>query len=156
MVAQLATESCEGLANANDPVDRQPCHVRTAVSFYGVYDFVPMVRDASPRSLLVRLFDRKLLDDEARALLRRYSPLHSAHASMPPLLLVHGTDELLWPQGVDFAARLGELGVEHELYRIDGAPHGMENWEGRPDWSGYKTRVVAWLDEKLRGEQRRP
>ena len=36
------------------------------VSFYGVYDFHAMVTDASPRSLLVRLFRRNVLDEESR------------------------------------------------------------------------------------------
>jgi acetyl esterase/lipase len=149
MVAQLATEPCEGLADAADPVDREPCTVDAVVSFYGVYDFLPMVEDASPRSLLVRLFDHPALDDEGRRLLRRYSPLHHAHAAMPPILLVNGTDELLWDQGVAFAEKLSEVGADHELYRLDGAPHGMENWEGHPEWAGYKQKVVDWLGEKL-------
>jgi alpha-L-fucosidase 2 len=149
MVAQLATERCDGIAEAADPVERESCRVQAVVSFYGVYDFLPMVRDASPRSLLVRLFGRRELDDEARALLRRHSPLHNAHGSMPPLLLIHGTDEYLWEQGVAFAARLEELGAHHELYRIEGAPHGMENWEGRPEWSGYRRKLVEWLARKL-------
>jgi alpha-L-fucosidase 2 len=149
MVAQLATESCDGIPAAADPVDRESCAAQAVVSFYGVYDFEPMVRDASARSLLVRLFDRSVLDGEARRLLRSYSPLHSARASMPPLLLIHGTDEFLWDQGVAFAARLEELGVDHELYRVEGAPHGMESWEGRPEWSGYQQKLVDWLSQKL-------
>jgi len=149
MVTQVASGSCEGIPDAVDPVDRESCAVRAVVSFYGVYDFSPMVRDASPRSLLVRLFHRSVLDDEARRLLRRFSPLHQAHASMPPLLLIHGTDEFLWQQGVDFAARLAELGVDHELYAVEGAPHGMENWEGRPEWAGYEPKLVEWLARKL-------
>jgi hypothetical protein len=28
---------------------------------------------------------------------------------------------------------------------LDGAPHGMENWEGHPEWLGYKQRVVEWI-----------
>lgn len=145
MVSQLAVEGCPGQPDAEDPVDRESCDVTTVVSFYGVYDFLPMVRDASPRSLLVRLFDHDRLDDEGRALLRRYSPLHNVHPDMPPMLLVHGTDEMLWDQGVDFAARLEEAGVAHELHRLDGAPHGMESWEGRPEWQSYKQAVVDWL-----------
>ena len=34
---------------------------------------------------------------------------------------------------------------------IDGAPHGMGNWEGHPEWMGYKQKVVSWLGEKLAG-----
>ena len=51
MVTQIATE---------DP------SLAGVVSFYGVYDFPAMVTDASPRSLLVRLFRRDVLDDDAR------------------------------------------------------------------------------------------
>jgi acetyl esterase len=149
MVAQLAVEPCDGIRSAPDPVDREPCTVAAAVSFYGVYDFLPMVEDASPRSLLVRLFGRTTLDDDARALLRRYSPLYHAHAAMPPILLIHGTGEMLWEQGEAFARRLEEAGADHELYRLDGAPHGMESWEGHPEWESYKGRLVSWLEEKL-------
>jgi len=130
MVAQIATE------------DRSLAGV---VSFYGVYDFNAMVTDASPRSLLVRLFRREVLNDESRAELRRYSPLYAAHKDMPPFLLVNGTGERLWAQAQAFDRRLTELGVTHELLALDGAPHGMENWEGHPEWMFYKQRVVQWI-----------
>ena len=74
MVAQIATEDAR---------------LGGVVSFYGVYDFPAMVSDASPRSLLVRLFRRNTLDDESREVLRRYSPLYRAHRKMPPMLLVN-------------------------------------------------------------------
>jgi acetyl esterase/lipase len=90
-----------------------------------------------------------VLDDETRAVLRQYSPLHQARRNMPPILLIHGTNERLWDQGVRMAGRFSELGVEHELVRLDGAPHGMENWEGRPEWQFYKTRLVAWLRQRV-------
>ena len=115
------------------------------VSFYGVYDFNAMVTDASPRSLLVRLFRRTVLSDESRAELRRYSPLHRAHKDMPPVLLVNGTGERLWAQAQTFAQRLTELSVSHEVIALEGAPHGMENWEGHPEWMVYKRRVVEWI-----------
>ncbi len=115
------------------------------VSFYGVYDFAAMVTDASPRSLLVRLFRRAALDEEARAELRRYSPLYRAHKDMPPVLMVNGTGERLWTQAQAFAERLTELGARHEVIALEGAPHGMENWEGHPEWIGYKQRVVEWV-----------
>jgi alpha-L-fucosidase 2 len=130
MVAQIATE------------DRALAGV---VSFYGVYDFTAMVSDASPRSLLVRLFRRTVLNDESRAELRRYSPLHRAHKDMPPMLLVNGTGERLWAQAQTFAKRLTELGVNHEIIALEDAPHGMENWEGHSAWTVYKARVVDWI-----------
>jgi len=117
------------------------------VSFYGVYDFTAMVTDASPRSLLVRLFRRTVLDDESRAEMRRYSPLYRAHQDMPPVLLVNGTGERLWAQAQAFAQRLAELGVKHEVIALEGAPHGMENWEGHPEWMVYKRRMVEWIHQ---------
>jgi acetyl esterase/lipase len=110
-----------------------------------VYDFNAMVTDASPRSLLVRLFRRDVLNDDSRAELRRYSPLYGAHKDMPPVLLVNGTGERLWAQAQAFDRRLTELGVKHDLISLDGAPHGMENWEGHPEWAFYKARVVEWI-----------
>jgi alpha-L-fucosidase 2 len=125
------------------------------VSFYGVYDFAPMVTDATPRSLLARLFGRQSLDDEARALLRQYSPLHHVHRGMPPVLLIHGTNERLWSQGQSMIAALKQAGVPSEMVRLDDAPHGMENWEGVEEWRFYKERLVTWLHERFASRPRR-
>jgi alpha-L-fucosidase 2 len=135
MVAQIATDDAS---------------LAGVVSFYGVYDFPSMVTDASPRSLLVRLFRRKTLDDESLALLRRYSPLYQAHKKMPPLLLINGTGERLWAQGQAFAQRLTDLGARHEVIVLDGAPHGLENWEGRAEWTTYKGQIVDWIRRAVR------
>ena len=117
------------------------------VSFYGVYDFNAMVNDASPRSLLVRLFRRDVLDEDARALLRRYSPLYTAHKDMPPVLLVNGTGERLWEQARTLERRLREIGARHDVIALENAPHGLENWEGHAEWMFYKQRVVDWIGQ---------
>jgi acetyl esterase len=134
MVAQVAAEGLD---------------VAAVVSFYGVYDFSAMVTDAGPRSLLVRLFRRHTLDEEARGVLRQFSPLHRATAQMPPMLMIHGTNERLWAQALAMQKRLTEIGARHDLYGIEGAPHGMENWEGHPEWLGYKEKLVDWLRRTL-------
>ena len=125
------------------------------VSFYGVYDFAPMVTDAGPRSLATRLFGRTVLDEQTRRIMREYSPLHKAARGMPPILLIHGTGERLWDQGLRMTGRLAALGVPHELLRLEGAPHGLENWEGRPEWQYYKTRLVSWLKEHVTAHRTR-
>ena len=135
MVTQIATED-SALAGI--------------VSFYGVYDFLSMVSDASPRSLLVRLFRRQVLDDESREVLRRYSPMHRAHKDMPPILLVNGTGEKLWAQAQTFARRLSTIGARHEVIALEGAPHGVENWEGHGEWMDYKDRMTDWIDTVTR------
>jgi acetyl esterase len=128
-------------------VAAEDASIAGVISLYGVYDLPAMVTDVSPRSLLVRLFRRTMLDEESQALLRRFSPLYSAHGNMPPVLLVNGTGERLWAQAQTFAKRLAELGVAHDVIALDGAPHGMENWEGRPEWLVYKERLVRWIKE---------
>ena len=115
------------------------------ISFYGVYDLPSMVTDTSPRSLLVRLFRRHTLDEDARTVLREFSPLYKAHNGMPPLLLINGTGERLWAQAQAFERRLTELGARHQVIALDGAPHGLENWEGHAGWVTYKQQMVDWI-----------
>ena len=139
MAALLATE------------DRR---LAAAVSFYGVYDFLPLLTDTSPGSRLERLFGLRALDDAGRDLVRRYSPIHHVAKDMSPLLLVHGTGEGLWAQGIAMRDRLREVGAPHELVALEGAPHGMENWEGHPEWSHHKAKLVDWLSKQFDHENR--
>ena len=82
--------------------------------------------------------------------MRQYSPLHHVRRGMPPVLLVHGTNERLWAQGESMLAALKKADVPSELVRLDNAPHGMENWEGVDEWRFYKERLVTWLRERFR------
>ncbi len=135
MAAQIATEKRKNIA--------------AAVSFYGVYDFVSMVKEITPRSIPARLFGFNKLDDEARETLRRYSPLYNVNAEMPPILLVCGTKDGLFGQQEAFTRKLEAAGVSHEAFTLKDAPHGVENWEGHPEWMEYKTKLVEWLKAKL-------
>jgi len=69
---------------------------------------------------------------------------------MPPVLLVNGTAERLWSQAQGFSSRLREIGVAHEIVTLDGAPHGLENWEGHPEWMFYKQRMTDWILRTVR------
>jgi acetyl esterase len=64
---------------------------------------------------------------------------------MPPILLVNGTGEKLWAQAEAFARRLSTIGARHEVIALEGAPHGIENWEGHGDWTDYKERLIDWI-----------
>jgi alpha-L-fucosidase 2 len=135
MVAQLATESPRG--------------VTAVVSFYGVYDFTQMAKDLSPRSIPVRLFRLNRLDDEAREILRRYSPRNNVKKEMPPLLLICGTKDGLFAQHTAFIEKLQQVGATFDSITLEGAPHGMENWEGHSAWMHYKPQLIAWLKDQL-------
>ena len=69
---------------------------------------------------------------------------------MPPLLCFNGTGERLWAQAQAFARRLTELGARHEVIALEGAPHGLENWEGHPEWLGYKQQMLDWIRRMAR------
>jgi acetyl esterase/lipase len=131
MAALLATEDYE---------------LAGVVSFYGVYDFMAFATPRlTPRSLPARLFGLSSIDSNGEGLLRRYSPINHVRREMPPILLVHGTGEELWTQGQSMARALTTAGARHELYALEGAPHGMENWEGRPEWQPYKQKVIDFV-----------
>ena len=49
-----------------------------------------------------------------------------------------------------YADRLKQVGARYELILLPGAPHGMENWEGHPEWLAYKPKLVSWLLTALR------
>jgi alpha-L-fucosidase 2 len=156
MVMQVAAESASDPTGPTDAAGATNANSRPAVaavvSFYGVYDFEPMVEAAPspPRSLLWRLFRLPALDDQSRAVLRAYSPIHHVRRGMPPVLLIHGTNERLWAQGQSMSRTLTARGIPHELIPRECAPHGLENREGHARWMPYKSRLVTWLRDQLR------
>lgn len=132
LVAQVASMPCPG------------CEVEAVVSFYGVYNFERWKNDADFRGRFSRLFA-----DPSAATLRQYSPLFHASAGLPPMLIIQGTGDELYPGTEEYVARLGEVHARHELILLEKAPHGMENWEGHPEWMFYKKKMVDWLKATL-------
>ena len=126
--------------------------VAGVVSFYGVYDLTAMARPGplAPRSIPSRLFGLESYGEAERALLATYSPL--AHLKpegppMPPLLLLCGTADGLYSQHQAMVERLREVGAKVTSVELNGAPHGLENWEGRPEWAFYQTALLDWLSK---------
>ena len=133
MVAQVASEPCAG------------CDVQAVVSFYGVYDFTQWAQDAENRPMLDRVFGKW-----DTAVLQRFSPIFHITEALPPILLIQGTKDELYPGTLAYADRLKKAGARFELILLDGAPHGMENWAGHAEWEVYKLRLIKWLHENLR------
>lgn len=142
-------ESASGQMVAQTAVDGL-AKVSAVVSFYGVYDFLPMAGDFSPRSIPARLFGLTEKNEFAVNMLRRFSPITAVHGKMPPLLLIQGTADRLHTQAVAFRKELEQVKADHEVFDVAGAPHGIENWEGHAEWLDYKTKLVDWLKAKLR------
>ena len=145
----IVGESASGQMVAQTAVDGY-VKVKAVVCFYGVYDFLPMAGDFSPRSIPVRLFGLTEKNDYAINMLRRFSPITGVHGKMPPILLIQGTADRLHSQAVAFQKELVRVKADHEVFDVTGAPHGVENWEGHAEWLGYKTELVEWLRAKLK------
>lgn len=129
LVAEVASEPCPG------------CEVQAVVSFYGVYDFTHWPHGPDwQRGILNRLFG-----DWTPETLARFSPLEHVSPGLPPILLIQGTKDELYQGTLAYAARLKQAGARYRLVELKDAPHGMENWEGHPEWVSYKQVLVAWL-----------
>jgi acetyl esterase len=137
LVAQTASEPCTG------------CEVQAVVSFYGVYDFTKWADGSEwERAALKRLFS-----DWRRETLQRYSPQFSSRSGQPPMLLIQGTKDELYAGTMEYARKLKEVGAPFKLILLEGAPHGMENWEGHAEWAFYKQKFVEWLRATLRVQE---
>jgi len=139
LVTQLVSMPCPG------------CEVQAVVSFYGVYNFERWKNDAEFSGMLRRLFA-----DTSPAVLREYSPLDHVSASLPPMLIIQGTADELYAGTQEYVKRLSEVQARNEVILLDKAPHGMENWEGHPEWMFYKSRMVEWLSRTLSQDEGAP
>ncbi len=134
LVAQVASEPCPG------------CEVQAVISFYGVFDFTPWAQSSQQeKTALTRLFG-----DWTPAVLQRYSPMFNARPDQPPMLLIQGTSDELYAGAMEYTSKLKMLGAPFKLILVEGAPHGMENWEGHTEWMFYKQNLVEWLRATLR------
>jgi alpha-L-fucosidase 2 len=133
LVTQVASEPCPD------------CSPQAVVSFYGVYNLTQWANGEEwQRHALTRLFGDRVPEAAAR-----YSPLEHITSSLPPILLIQGTKDELYEGTLEYAARLREAGAHSELVLLEGAPHGMENWEGHPEWAFYKQKLLEWLRSVL-------
>ncbi len=129
MVTIVASKPCPG------------CEVQAVLSFYGSYK-AAIPQDAAARARLDAMYGPGAWTAET---LHEYAPYDLAHPGMPPVLVVQGTGERGFERSREYYEHLKELGVPTELVLVPGAPHGIENWEGHPEWAFYKKKVVDWL-----------
>ena len=80
------------------------------------------------------------------------SPVTYLKRGQPPMLLVHGKADtgVPWKQSERFCLAARRVEVACEMQLIDGAPHGVENWENELRFQVWKAPTVAWLRRVLR------
>lgn len=100
------------------------------------------------------LHREKVIDEDARRLLRQISPIHYIHPDLPPFLLIHGTQDqsVLYSQSVTLQATLKEKGVPCELITLDGAAHKIAEW---PQYDpAYQNKMIDWLSHTFQGTRK--
>lgn len=128
--------------------------VAAVVSFYGVHDFLARARQMGEVGKNVTQFlGVRSVSEEAK--MREASPIEYVHRKMPPFLMIHGTEDKAVPynQSTTMCAKMNGVGVACEVFRVDGAPHGIGNWEKNPEFQKYKEKMVEWLHRTLRSNK---
>lgn len=113
------------------------------VGFYGIYD-VPqwVVQRGELMKNLAGYLRRGDAPEQAAA-----SPIRYLKAGGPRLLLVHGKGDAGVPyaQSTAFCEAARQKQISCEMLLLEGAPHGVENWEGNPAWERWKLTLLKWL-----------
>lgn len=80
-----------------------------------------------------------------------YCPIRNVTAAYPPTILLHGTADMDVPyeESKNMAARLAEVGIEHEFLTLEGAGHGLAG--AKPgEAEKAEGRAAAFLHSHLR------
>lgn len=127
--------------------------VAAAIPFYGVHDLNARAKAMGAIGENVeKLLNISSPGPEADARMREASPIHYVHRGMPPFLMIHGTADKAVPyeQSPLMCAKMKEAGVPCEVFRVDGAPHGIGPWEKVPEFQHYKEKMIEWLHQTLK------
>ncbi len=133
------TQPADGLDPAG-PYGEQSCKVNCVVDMYGPIDLVARKKDLSPlRATLA----------ENPELYRQFSVTTYLDKNDPPFLILHGTADTTvdLSQSVDFDKVLTEVGIEHHLEVIPGAPH---TFHLQPKQKDLRPLVLAFFDKHLK------
>jgi acetyl esterase/lipase len=77
----------------------------------------------------------------------QYCPVRNVSKTYPPTLLIHGTadTDVPYAESKAMAARLAEVGVEHEFITVPGAGHGLG--DAKPEEKAQFTqRAMEWIE----------
>jgi len=88
--------------------------------------------------------------DAAPELFAKASPVTYLDASAPPMLLVCGDKDGLYPQSVAVDEKLTALGVPHAFYTAPGKGHGFTNWHWQPAAQDAYQAIADWLDQRFK------
>lgn len=134
--------------------DTPPQKIKALIGLAPATDFLEDLGRRNGPSIALR--DLMNCTDEEpfeKTLLRLYqaSPINHLHKDLPPILLIHGTEDRSVPiqQSIHIQQKLAEQrwNVPCEVYKIEGAPHRQADWDEFDH--GYKKKLLSWLGEHL-------
>lgn len=153
-LAQLA-----GVTNGNPELEgeigdhrAESSDVQAIVAYFGASNFLTILKQSTPHGLAMRVPALQLLlggqPEEKPELAKLASPVFHVDEPDPPLLMLHGDQDLQMPinQSHELAGIYREHGLPVELEVVHGAGHG-----GRQFYeTARSSRVAAFLNEHLR------
>jgi alpha-L-fucosidase 2 len=122
---------------------------RAVVAYYSPSDLLDLVETSNRIPAALRqMVKGSPLEAILMAGLRDLSPRTWVRKDAPPFLMIHGTADTLVPveQSVNMCAALEGAGNACELFKVDGAGHGMVFWRD----PAYKQHMLNWLGTTLR------
>lgn len=126
--------------------DGYDASVKAAVLIFGVHDMTIMEHPGDS-------LDNPYLGgspEDIPELFEKSSPIsYLDRENIPPIMLVCGDKDGLYPQSVDMDARLEDLGVPHEFYTAHGKGHGFTNWHWQEAAHQAFDAIADWLDTTL-------
>jgi acetyl esterase len=126
--------------------------IAAVVSFYGPADLTIRSIPGKMSDAMQTFFGVTAQTTDVDTQLLKMSPYTMVRGGLPPFLLLHGTadEQVPYQQSPRFCEALKAKGNRCELFTVQGARHGMGQWEENSDQLAYKEKVVAWLKETLR------
>lgn len=104
--------------------------VQAIIDFYGPANFLTILKQSTPHGVSVRAPALKLFlgkpVEEAPDLARQASPVYQVDSTDPPLMIVHGDQDIQVPvnQSLELMAAYKKLSLPVEIEFIPGADHG--------------------------------
>ena len=148
----LATCGAPGNPVSNDPVDRESSAVQAATVFYPVTDLLNLgpstqnLHDGGPPKSFRNSFGPYGTDPAAwRVIGRDVSPIYHITSSLPPVYIIHGSEDTLVPleQSQRFQQQAASLGKKVSLLVRPGKEHGWYTilWDAH--------LFALWMAERL-------
>lgn len=150
----------DGGGNPQDlsPVNHESARVQTVAVFWPTTDFTELAAgDEGDKTYMVAFLGMRTAGNpqsEEALLYAEASPISYVSSDDPPVLLVHGDEDLIAPfnQSERFHDALVSAGVPASLIRMPGAGHGTQITTGVHPTEFYLGPTVEWFDRHLRNE----